>query len=359
MVSYSSKNIKTGVLYFFVHFVIELISFAILSTKFAATQVIFTILLFDFLAFAPQGILGRFFETHKKVNIGYIGMAFLAVSVILCSISDALWFNVGIVFLGIGNALLHELGAIDTISRSESKIFASTIFVGGGSFGLCLGKMYKYISDDLRWLLIAVAIGFVLIYIADRLRDKTFYEAEYKYPDFDIVNPAVPAMFILACVLLTTTIRGFVAYTIPTAWCDEIWEICALYIFMGSGKVFGGYACDRWGYRRVGIFTTLCAIPFLILGNDNMIVSVSGIFMFSMTMGISFAMGISVLKESVALAFGLTTIGLILGTYMNYIYRQSLLTNIILICVISVICAVLFALTLKKDVKPSGKDPIK
>ena len=349
MARYNSANIKTGVLYFFVHFIIELISFAILSTKFATTQVLFTVLLFDFLAFAPQGILGRFYETHKKVNIGYIGMVFLAVSVILCGISDSVCFNIGIVFLGIGNALLHELGAIDTIMGSQSKIFASTIFVGGGSFGLCLGKMYKYISDDLRWLLIAVAIGFVLIYIAGRMRDRAFYEAEYRYPDFDIVSHAVPAVFILVCVLLSTSIRGFVAYTIPTAWCDEIWEICALYIFMGSGKVFGGYACDRWGYRRVGIFTTLCAIPFLILGNDNMIVSVSGIFMFSMTMGISFAMGISVLKESVAFAFGLTTIGLIIGSYVNYVYKQSMLSNIIMICVMSLLCAVLFALTLKKD----------
>ena len=193
MARYNSANIKTGVLYFFVHFIIELISFAILSTKFAATQVLFTVLLFDFLAFAPQGILGRFYETHKKVNIGYIGMAFLAVSVILCGISDSVCFNIGIVFLGIGNALLHELGAIDTIMGSQSKIFASTIFVGGGSFGLCLGKMYKYISDDLRWLLIAVAIGFVLIYIAGRMRDRAFYEPEYRYPDFDIVSPAVPA----------------------------------------------------------------------------------------------------------------------------------------------------------------------
>ena len=117
---------------------------------------------------------------------------------------------------------------------------------------------------------------------------------------------------------------------------------------MGSGKVFGGYACDRWGYRRVGVFTTICAIPFLVLGNNNMLVSVFGIFLFSMTMGISFAMGISVLKDSVALAFGITTIGLILGAFMNFLYKQSELSNFILICTISVVCAILFGITLKK-----------
>ena len=349
MSRYNRNNLKTGILYFFVHFIIELISFAILSTKFATTQVIFTILLFDFLAFAPQGLLGRFYETHKRVHIGYIGMTFLAVSILLCSISDSFVFNIGVFFLAIGNALLHEIGAIDTISDSGYKIFASTIFVGGGSFGLCLGKMYQYFSDSLYWLLLVIVIGFVLIRFSDRLRTADFYKPDFRYPDFDIVNPAVPAMFILACVFITTMIRGFVAYTIPTAWCDEIWEICALYIFMGSGKVFGGYACDRWGYRKVGIFTTLCAIPFLALGNDNMIVSVSGIFLFSMTMGISFAMGISVLKESVALAFGLTTIGLISGSFMNFVYTQSVIMNTILIFTISVFCAVLFGITLKKQ----------
>ena len=346
---YTKVNLTTGIIYFFVHFVIETLSFAILSTKFADTQVLFTIMLFDLLAFAPQGLLGYFYEHHKNINIGYIGMSFLAISLFLCNVHQSLIFNLGIVFLGIGNAILHELAAIDTISNSESKIFSSTIFVGGGSFGLCLGKMYHYFSDNLLWLLIFVAIGFGLIYFADKIRNTDFYKSDFKYPEFDICKPSMPILFILFCVFITTTIRGFVAYTISTAWCDEVWEICILYIFMGSGKTFGGYACDKWGYRKVGIITTLGAIPFLILGDNNMIVSVLGIFLFSMTMGISFAMGVSALKKSVALAFGITTIGLVLGIFVNYFYEQSFWSNVILICVISVICAILFGVTLKKE----------
>lgn len=344
---YSKRMIATGLIYFWVHFIIELISFAILNTKFAATQVLFTIMLFDVLAFAPQGLFGLFYEKHKDVPIGYIGMLFLGISLIFCSISNAWWFNIGVVFLGIGNALLHEIGAIDTINNSEGKIFASTLFVGGGSFGLCLGKLYHYFSDTLIWLYPIIVIGLLLIYFANKLRNKEFYNKNYRYPVFDIVKPGVSALFVLICVFVTTTIRGFIGYGIPTSWCDEVWEICILYLFMGSGKIFGGFVCDKWGYRITAAMTTLLAIPFLIIGNDNMIISVIGVFLFSMTMGISFAMGVSALPNSVGLAFGLTTLGLILGSFFMYLYRPSVLVADVLICIISIICFILFSKTLK------------
>jgi hypothetical protein len=277
-------------------------------------------------------------------------MILLVISIVLCNIHSSVIFNIGIVFLGIGNALLHELAAIDTVTcSSNNKILSSTLFVGGGSFGLCLGKLYKYFSSNLLWLLIVSVIGFILIYIADSWRDKSFYEKTFKYPKYEIVNPQISAYIILICVLFTTTVRGFIAYTIPTNWCNEVWEICIMYTFMGTGKALGGYFCDKYGYRITAILSTLISIPFLIFGNDNMLISVFGIFLFSMTMGISFAMGLSVMPESVALPFGITTIGLILGTFLYYPYKPVFMTNVILICIVSIICAIIFGITLRKN----------
>ena len=72
--------------------------------------------------------------------------------------------------------------------------------------------------------------------------------------------------------------------------------------------------------RKTAIISTLCALPFLIIGDNLMLVSIIGVMFFSMTMSITLGLLASVLKQTPGLAFGLTTIGLFLrnGTYICF-----------------------------------------
>ena len=57
----------------------------------------------------------------------------------------------------------------------------------------------------------------------------------------------------------------------------------------------------------------------------------------------------SVLKKTPGLAFGITTIGLFLGTAPIFFIKLTMKINIVLIIVISIICSIALGYVLKKD----------
>jgi hypothetical protein len=81
-----------------------------------------------------------------------------------------------------------------------------------------------------------------------------------------------------------------------------------------------------------------------------MIVSIIGVMFFSMTMAITLAILVSVLKKTPGLAFGITTIGLFLGTLpIFFVKTPNILYNSIMIATLSVLCSILLGYVLKED----------
>ena len=116
-----------------------------------------------------------------------------------------------------------------------------------------------------------------------------------------------------------------------------------------AGKALGGILSDLFGIRKVAIGSTLLAIPFLCFGDNIMIISLIGVMLFSMTMAITLGILVSVLKNTPGLAFGLTTIGLFLGTAPIFFIKLNMMMNIILIITMSILCAYLLASVLKEE----------
>ena len=71
--------------------------------------------------------------------------------------------------------------------------------------------------------------------------------------------------------------------------------------------------------------------------------------MFSMTMSITLAILVSVLKDSPGLASGITTIGLFLGTAPIFFIKISMVANIIMIIVMSILCSIALGYVLKEE----------
>ena len=118
---------------------------------------------------------------------------------------------------------------------------------------------------------------------------------------------------------------------------------------MGLGKCLGGILSDKFGIRKVAILSTLLAIPFLCFGDNIMIISIIGVMFFSMTMAITLGILVSVLKKTPGLAFGITTIGLFLGTAPIFFIKLTMQINIILIVVISIMCSIALGWVLKEE----------
>ena len=115
-------------------------------------------------------------------------------------------------------------------------------------------------------------------------------------------------------------------------------------------KQCGGILVDKKVMKKTAIISTLGALPFLIAGDNLMLVSIIGVMFFSMTMAITLGLLVSVLKKTPGLAFGLTTIGLFLGTVPIFIFKISYgLINNLMIIILTIICLAMLLKIIRKE----------
>lgn len=337
-----NKADKTGIKYFFVHMCAEIICFHLLRFYYPTELAGIIALTYDFFAFAPQGIIGDFIKKYKTLPYESAAHIFMLLSVFLVSSSFKAVHITGYVFLAIGNAILHECGAIATIADSEGKIFPSALFVAGGSFGLVIGQTLGIYRVSLFILIIPAVVSWVLTFSA-----KESVRAE-KFPGFKSTYTKMGPVIILAAAFAVTAVRSYIAYAIPISWKKELWQTFFLFFTMGIGKGIGGYVSDRIGARKTALFATLSSIPFLIFGENIMVLSIIGVCLFSMTMSITFEMALSVLPQNPGLAFGVTTLGLFVGFIPTFFVQFERSVNIVLVIMLSVLCFAILYKTLEK-----------
>ena len=340
-------GLSQGVCYFLVHALVELVCFTILSAYFTGEGGILwgIALLFDFFAFVTQGPIGDLNRRFGTLDIGSIGAALMLAGVLtITGSSDALSI-LGLVLLALGNAFLHEAGAISTTALSGGRLFPAALFVAGGSFGLITGQVLGgtlHISKF--WLILPLAGIEILVLLTNR----RWLKRDPVYPEFDLVKTPDQHSAICLAAFAVTAVRSFIGYAIPISWKKELWQSFFLFGMMGAGKALGGYLSDRFGARRVGVWSTLLCIPFLLFGKELMPVSVFGVFCFSLTMSITFGMLLSVIRESPGSAFGVTTAALFTGLLPVFLFGSfGYLANSILILVLSLGSAWVLNRTLK------------
>ena len=225
---------------------------------------------------------------------------------------------VGYAILAIGNAILHECGAIATVAESEGKIFPSALFVAGGSFGVVIGQTLGVYQISHYVLILPLILSEVCC-----LSAKTSLRKE-NYPVFRCVKKDRSPAVILLFAFLVTFVRSYIGYAVPISWNKEVWQHFFLFFIMGIGKALGGYLSDKIGYWKTA-------------GDKIMVVSCIGVFFFSMTMSITFAMCLSILKNNPGMAFGITTAALFLGLVPVFFVRFDMMVNVIMITVFSLI----------------------
>ena len=338
---FNLKNIGCGYLYFYIHFVNEVACFYFLGSIIGNQTYLWIIaLLYDILAFLPQGIIGYICDKNKKINIDFIGIFLLCLALLLIHKMK----YIPLILLCIGNAFIHVSGAEKTIRCSNGKLSHSAIFVAGGSFGIIVGKILANIKIPV-WIIIMI----VLTTIPFILLARTYNEND-KYEDVSYHNEKLSKLLIIILAVIVVIVRSYMGYGIPMTWNKTIMDAILLYSFMGIGKAFGGILADRFGVKRIAILSTVIALPFLLFGNNNIIISLIGIMVFSMNMSITLYLIISVLKKTPGLAFGLTTIGLFLGTLpIFFIQIKDISINSIILSILTVISFVILKFTIRDD----------
>ncbi len=335
------KNIACGYLYFYIHFITEIACFYFLTIVSNGSNFVWLVpFIYDGLAFVPQGLIGYINDKYPKINMGIIGTVLLCISMIIYILFKSVYLS--LIIIAIGNAFIHICGAENTIRNSNGKLSHPAIFVGGGSFGVISGKLLASttITPWIIVILILTMIPFILL--ADTYKGKDNLK-------FNYVNKKINPLLVVFLAVMIVIVRGYMGYGIPTSWNKTVAQTVYLFVIMGIGKCLGGILSDAYGIRKVGIISTLLAIPFLCLGDNYMVISLIGVMMFSMTMSITLAILVSVLKKKPGLAFGLTTIGLFLGTAPIFFFKiTSQVLNISMLIILSVLCSYVLGLMLKK-----------
>ena len=343
---FKQDNMACGYLYFYIHFVTEVVCFYYLTKVTNGSHFVWLIpFIYDGLAFVPQALIGYISDKYPKINMGIIGMILLVISYIVF-----IWLKlptiVSLVIICLGNAFIHVSGAENTLKNSEGKLSHSAIFVGGGSFGVISGRLLAGIEFNMILIIPFILTMIPFILLADTYKGKSGTK------NFNYVKESINPHLVVILAVLVVIVRGYMGYGIPTSWNKTVTQTVILFCIMGVGKCLGGILSDAYGIRKVGIISTILAIPFLCLGNNLMIVSLLGVMMFSMTMPITLAILVSVLKHKSGLAFGLTTIGLFLGTAPIFFFKMTNnILNISMIIVLSLMCSYVLGFILKKGRK--------
>lgn len=324
-----------GLTYFFIHALVEIVCFSILYDKYGLGISFTVALFFDYFAFVPQAIIGELNHRFRKLDIGSIGVVLMSIGIFVSAHSNPSIALTGICILAFGNCMLHEAGAIATVTVSKGKLFPSALFVAGGSFGLVLGQIIGSMGINRMLLLVLMLVIEVLVLLSNK-----YWKEAFPLPEFNLIKENHSSWFVITIAFGVTAVRSFLGYAIPMLWKQEVWQTVLLFFIMGFGKAAGGYFSDRIGARKTAVWSTLLSIPFLLIGNRIMLISIIGVCLFSATMSITFGALLSVIKDNPGLAFGVTTLALFVGVVPVLIWGTfGTLIDSILVISLSLACA--------------------
>ena len=337
------ENIACGYLYFYIHFVVEVVCFYFLSKVSNSMLVWLVPFLYDAFAFVPQSLIGYINDKYPKFKVSLIGTILLFIGILIFSFFHVSKF-IPLFIICFGNAFVHVGGAENTLRNSKGKLSHSALFVAGGSFGVISGRLLAKTSLA-PWLL----LPFILTMIPFILYANTFNGNDCESLEkFNYVKKILKPSIVILLAVFVVIVRGYMGYGIPTSWNKTLLQNVYLFCIMGLGKALGGILSDAFGIKKVATLSTILAIPFLIIGDNLMLVSLIGVMFFSMTMSITLGILVSCLKKTPGLAFGLTTIGLFLGTAPIFFFKiTSTLVNIIMITILSLVCTFVLNYILK------------
>lgn len=336
---------KIGILYFFIHFIIEITAFYIVSLYTDSNLVWMLALMYDFFAFVPQGLFGYLKDKGLKINFAITGMLLSTISLIM------IYFNLNatlvILVLSISSCMVHIEGAETTLKSSNGKMTPSAIFVSGGSFGVITGKLLAMYNVPIPIIIVINVLMLIPILICNKYANQV---SNKKLESYHFSNKNINSKTIITLAVFVVIVRAYMGYGIPTTWNKTLIQTILLYCSMGIGKAMGGILIDSIGIKKTALLSTIGSLPFLVFGNNIMTISLIGIMMFSMTMAITLGVIASELKKNPGVAFGFTTLGLFLGSLPVFVFRvNSILINCIMVTVLTIACSIVLSIICRKE----------
>ena len=330
-------------LYSLAHFWVDL-SCALLAFRSLSASPDFALclLLYNFCAFAlqmPLGLLADRLDRNGAVAAAGCALVALAYAVPL-PLAAA-------VTAGVGNALFHLGGGIDTLNTGLGRSAALGIFVSPGAVGLFLGTLWGRGDAAPLW---AGPVGLLLLAGAILwLCRRTFGSLRSGNAPLDPTpregwGPLVP-------LFLVVVLRSYMGANQAFAWKSQGQWALVLTLALALGKAGGGLLSDRLGPRRAaGWSLGLAAALYLLSGAP--LPGLLAVFLFNMTMPMTLWAAAQLLPGAKGFGFGLLTFALFVGYLPVYLGWPAVFGNVWA-------CAAAAALSLALLWRPLGKEALR
>lgn len=265
------------------------------------------LVLYNFCAFAMQAPLGLLADKlNRNAVLAAAGCVIVALSAFL-----AKYAVLACIVAGIGNALFHLGGGIDTLNESGEKCGKLGVFVSPGAFGIFFGtKLGRAKALPFPWVIAGLMLAAVLILLM-AARHKLLKESRNVPLSFAGIGDSRVILAAL-CFFLVVCLRSFAGSSMAFPWKSvgqwALINTCAV-VF---GKTTGGFLADRFGAVR-STWITLGAAAALFLLAGNPYAGVTAVFLFNMTMPVTLGALGRMLPGVKGFAFGTLTLALFAG----------------------------------------------
>ena len=290
-------------------------------------------LIYNFCAFVLQMPIGAIIDGYMQRNripglpltFALIGSSITltgSVSIIFMPASNVSQL-IGVIILGVGNALFHVGGGVGSIfedHENNKKGLNLGLFVAPGALGLFLGSRYDYMSP-----LIAICFYLIVSVIVYILLSKTYSKETY---DMHWLSDDKGSSFgkndlkLIICCFIVVILRSYIGLGISMSWKTGMILPLIAVLCVVFGKVSGGMLAARFDMGKVILVTLVMAsICYALI--DQTLFGLIALLTFNTTMPITLYMLVNRFKDTPGFFFGLLTAALFTG-YIPVYFKVTL-----------------------------------
>ncbi len=327
-----------------VHFIVDLSCIVLVSNLItqktdSPQKLFFSVIIYDFFAFAlqlPIGIIAD--KVNKNGLCSALGCLLAAFAYAFSGAGLA-----ACIIAGIGNATFHIGGGIDVLNISKGRAAPSGVFVSTGAMGVFLGAWSAKIGFDKYYipviLLILSAAALIVLYL--RIKDSVKNE-ELSLPRLGADGAAA-----VICLFLTVCIRSYVGMILSFEWKSSFALALLSVAAVVLGKMLGGFVGDKIGFEKISLISLPVSAVFFVFAFKVPALGIAAMLLFNMTMPITLSALGNIFNKAKGLAFGLTTLALFLGALPKFSGHSEAFTPVGL-CVITLVSAAVMYVGLRK-----------
>lgn len=289
------------------HLAVDLACFYLLYSSFRPhfgdlVQVAAGFLLYNVIAFGLQPLIGAALDRRYLCGAAPFGCLLEAFALLVAP--HFAW--AGLVVAALGNAFFHAAGGLLSLALSQGRAAVPGLFVSSGAIGVSGGIVLAAHSFPVLPVLALLLAAAALLSCCGR--------PEEGRQSFAFALGRLPFGWLLALILLAVVIRALAGGLAPMSWRSGDVAIMLAGVAAAAGKALGGVAGDCFGFRPTALASLLISLPLLCFGGELMWLSLTGLVLFNMAMPLTLCATAALLPKDLGLAFGLTTLALLLGT---------------------------------------------